>query len=312
MASAEQTFRLLRLLQERRHSSVDELAAELGVGRRTVFRYLKALRDGGVEISWNKESGYTIPHGITIPGLNFTDVELITILVGIGFLKSLDDSTLTSSAFKLETKIFGQLDQASRAKLELVRDSFAINPNQKDSFSENLVDWHKLLMTIVERREVSFDYKRGRDGMCERRYVRPYMLIYYFDHWTLTGYDKERKGLRSFVLERMSRVKEEGTVFIKKAKKVEVMNRTGVNAQKYFFAIKTAKLRQLLQMFTAPIVSRETLNDETVLGVMFDNAFYLSQWLLQFGQDVRLISPPSFLEIRKQQLKTLLTQIAVE
>jgi predicted DNA-binding transcriptional regulator YafY len=308
VSRSENAIRLLHLLQTKKKAKVEDLAEWLGVNRRSVFRYLKDLQEGGVQIFWSAEEGYFLPKGVSIPALEFSEKELTTILVGTEFLKSLNDATLSGAAATLQKRLIGQLPPGARSHFDDVVDAFIVNPNQRTRKSESDSRWHLMLTAILEGREVCFEYKvAGKDRM-EERTVRPAKLLFYFDHWNLVGYDVNRRDLRSFVLDKMGKVSFTGVVYLERFTKENVLNRSGDNSFVCKLCVQDGVVDRFLQAFTTPIVSRETIDGETVITFLFENESYLNTWLLQFGSGVRIISPARLIEGRKVLLQRLLDE----
>src|SRR5690554_6086256 len=99
MNSSERRIKIIMLLQQSgKKLTVDELAREFGVSRRTIFRDFNALSDMNVPVTWDKYSGYGVMPGFKIPPLMFTSKELATILVGLNFVRAQVNQELVNDA----------------------------------------------------------------------------------------------------------------------------------------------------------------------------------------------------------------------
>jgi predicted DNA-binding transcriptional regulator YafY len=73
--------RLITVLQSGRARSADDLAAELGVSRRTLFRDLKLIQDAGVPCYHESGVGYRMAQGFYLPPINLTVPETLGLLL---------------------------------------------------------------------------------------------------------------------------------------------------------------------------------------------------------------------------------------
>lgn len=62
--------------------------------------------------------------------------------------------------------------------------------------------WDALAQAVVERRRVTFDYRRG-DGTRAERHVDPYAVLSRRGAWYLVGHDADRDDVRAFRLDRL-------------------------------------------------------------------------------------------------------------
>jgi hypothetical protein len=74
-------LQLLKLLQSGSGTDANGLANACGVGKRTVFRDLEALKMAGVPLAFDKdEKRYSIPGSFFLPPLNFTANEALSLV----------------------------------------------------------------------------------------------------------------------------------------------------------------------------------------------------------------------------------------
>ena len=74
-------FKLLSIVHSGRALTVEELAAELGVVRRTVQRDITLLRDAGLRLSYDRvRQRYTLSKDSIVPPINFTEQECLAMM----------------------------------------------------------------------------------------------------------------------------------------------------------------------------------------------------------------------------------------
>src|SRR5215469_4159216 len=75
MRRADRLFQLVHHLRARRFATGDQLARELGVSTRTVYRDVRDLEASGVPIRGEAGVGYRLERGYELPPLTFTSAE---------------------------------------------------------------------------------------------------------------------------------------------------------------------------------------------------------------------------------------------
>lgn len=81
MSRIHRLLRLVTLLQSARARSANDLMAELGVSRRTLFRDLKVLQVAGIPYYHDTEAGYRIARSFFLPPISLTVPETLGLLL---------------------------------------------------------------------------------------------------------------------------------------------------------------------------------------------------------------------------------------
>src|SRR3712207_9474943 len=82
MNRMDRLFALVMLLQARKRLRADDLAAEFGVSRRTIYRDIYALNEAGVPIVSLPGEGYELMDGYFLPPLVFSPAEASALVLG--------------------------------------------------------------------------------------------------------------------------------------------------------------------------------------------------------------------------------------
>jgi predicted DNA-binding transcriptional regulator YafY len=307
-------MKLILMLQEsKKRLTVDELSETFGVSRRTIFRDFNVLSELNVPVTWDQYSGYGVMDGYKIPPLMFTSQELATIMVGLNFVKSQVDKKLVEDALGVEMKIKNTLPDELKQFMDSLDNRTIVDPflhfGHKKTDGGN---WYLISSAISQKKSLTFTYRSKSDGSVTERKIDPYLLVFYRDHWNVIGYSHKRDAIRNFVLSRMDEVKISGENFIQK---------TELNAEALIFGSNESGKKVVVEVgqeadraFRANLptkIFKETRVSDKIIKVEFhfENLSFLNEWLLQFGSQVRIVSPKELISKRKEILTEMMENI---
>lgn len=202
MRRADRLFRLVQLLRARRFATGEQIATELGVSKRTVYRDVADLQDSGVPIKGEAGVGYRLERGYELAPLIFTSDELAGLVLGARIVASWGDAELAAGVGSAMTKIEAVLPEALR-RLVLETPLFAPGLPSATAMAAEVA---LLRRAIGERRYVHFRYGR-EDGTESERDARPLGLYFWGRKWTLAAWCELRADYRSFRPDRMRDVR---------------------------------------------------------------------------------------------------------
>jgi predicted DNA-binding transcriptional regulator YafY len=202
MRRADRLFRLVQLLRARRFATGDQIADELGVSKRTIYRDMADLQSSGIPIRGEAGVGYRLERGFELAPLIFTSDELEGLALGARIVAAWGDADLASAVGSAMTKIEAVLPETLRRVL-LDAPFFAPGSPHASAMAGELA---VLRRAIGERRIVHFRYRR-EDGSESERDARPLGLYFWGKKWTLAAWCEARNDYRSFRPDRMSEVR---------------------------------------------------------------------------------------------------------
>lgn len=202
MRRADRLFRLVQLLRARRFATGEQIAGELGVSKRTVYRDVADLQGSGVPIKGEAGVGYRLERGYELAPLIFTSDELTGLVLGARIVSAWGDAELASAVGSALTKIEAVLPEALR-RVVLETPLFAPEMPGASVMAGELT---LLRRAIGERRLVHFRYAR-EDGAQSERDARPLGLFFWGRKWTLAAWCELRQDYRSFRPDRMREVR---------------------------------------------------------------------------------------------------------
>lgn len=193
--------RLLDLVQALRHRRLpvrgEDLADELGVSLRTLYRDVATLRAQGADIEGEAGVGYVLRSGFLLPPLMFDDEEIEAIVLGARWVGEHGDPTLAGAARDALAKIAAVLPAHRRAELETP--SLMVPGRRAPPAGVGL---DLLRRALREERKLALLY-RDAEGRETRRLVWPIALGFFQETRMLAGWCETRADFRHFRIDRM-------------------------------------------------------------------------------------------------------------
>lgn len=304
-------MKLILMLQEsNKKLTVKELAETFSVSRRTIFRDFNVLSEINVPVTWDEYSGYGIMDGYKIPPLMFTSRELATIMVGLNFVKSQVDKMLIDDAKGVEVKIKNVLPDNLKFFMDSLDNRTVVDPflhfgHEKKEGG----NWYLVSSAISQKKSMEFSYRSKQDKKVTERKIDPYLLVFYRDHWNVIGYSHKRNAIRNFVLNNMKNVSISSENF-DAAENLDIEGLIfGSNASGQIIEVLVGKSsdRAFRANLPTKIIKEEAISDKIIkVSFRFENLDYLNEWLLQFGDKVKVAGPDELKKKREVLLRKML------
>jgi proteasome accessory factor B len=197
-------LQLLQLLQSGKGADANGLVQACGVGRRTVYRDLGALKKAGVPLEFDKlRNRYFIPGAFFLPPTNFTTAEALSLVALAGELGRGDRTPFCEAAQSAALKLEGSLPLPLRQELRLMRQAIHIRPRQLSRLNGHQSIYQQLVDALAARHVVRMTY----DSFTEREVIttelRPYQLLFCRHSWYVIGHSSLHHEIRTFNLGRI-------------------------------------------------------------------------------------------------------------
>lgn len=201
MYKAERLFQLAVLLRRSRTITARELALELGVSERTIYRDIQSLILSGVPVEGEAGVGYILRRDFDLPPLMFTNEEVQALLLGARMVQAWGDPSLERAARGVLDKVRAVSD---RSLLEDLDSQLMQVPgfHIRHSFREKM---GLVREGMRHQRKLQFNYTRA-DGQTALRTVRPLGLFFWGSTWSFAAWCELRKAFRNFRVDRMETV----------------------------------------------------------------------------------------------------------
>lgn len=201
MRRADRLFQIIQGLHHDRAVTARQLAEQLEVSERTIYRDIQDLSLSGVPITGEAGLGYRLMKGFHLSPLMFNEEELAALLLGARMVQTWTDKGLARAAQQAMAKIEHVIPDHLKPELdrqEIMVPAFPFSLTVSDELAV-------LRGAIKQQRKVHFDYRR-EDNQLSNRIVHPLGLFYWGKVWTLVAWCELRNSFRHFRLDRMSNI----------------------------------------------------------------------------------------------------------
>jgi len=199
MRKAARLFQIIQILRRSsRPVTSAELADELEVGRRTIYRDIAHLIGQRVPIDGEAGFGYVLDPRYDMPPLMLTPEEIEAVLLGVQMVAKLGDAAITNAASDVIAKIASTIP--SELLAFIVEPAVSLQPGQV--VNDLMFDTRPLRRAIREGRKMQLDYC-AVNGEVTRRIVWPVLLGYADAHCLLIAWCESKQAFRHFRTERI-------------------------------------------------------------------------------------------------------------
>ena len=196
------TARLFQLMQVLRQSAppvrAENLAQEMNVSLRTIYRDIDSLRALGAVIDGEAGFGYTLIEDATLPPLGFDNEEIEALVLGLREVGQTGDPSLATAAMRALSKLKGRLPPSQSHRLEhavLSARRFRERPAPG-------VDPRALRQAAWDEVSIAFAYI-DKEGRATERSVDPLGITSLDEVQCLLAFCHLRQDYRAFRLDRM-------------------------------------------------------------------------------------------------------------
>lgn len=192
MRRTDRLFELIQIFRDGRLKLGRDLAEQLGVSLRTLYRDIDTLVASGIPIEGERGVGYILREPIFLPPLNLSHIELEALQFGMELAKRSSDSELNAAADALLQKVQAVLPANQQGAQR--RWPMSVYSTNLASDVETLP---VLRRAIAKRRKLDLCYK-SLDGIVSQRVIRPLQIEFWGQVWTCTAWCEERNDFRVF------------------------------------------------------------------------------------------------------------------
>lgn len=302
-------WKLLLHLDERAHgTSVDDLARDLAVTKRTVWRDLAALQEAGFPLADEKRDRKTVWRILKLPLKALTDgglsvTEICSLYLSRELLLTLTGTPFETGVNSILKKVQKVLPPRTRAFLDELPNVVRVRPEPRKKVSAGYDEVvAKLIEASTRRRVAEMRYFSVSSNRQKDYVVHPYTVQYSDGGLYLQAYVPEYDEVRWFAVERIKKfaISENGFTPVKAVNEADFNPSLGLGS---------GRPERVLLEFSprvAPYVRErvwhksqhiEELPDGGVrLRLKVCRDWVLHGWILSWGAHVRVLAPSGLAE----------------
>lgn len=199
MSRAQRLLDLIQILRGHRFPVTGtELAKQLGISLRTLYRDIATLQQQGADIAGEPGLGYVLRPGFVLPPLMFSEDEIEALVLGSRWVAQRTDDRLAAAAKNALTKIAAVLPDELRHILDA--STLLIGPATGHPHSDEALQ--QIRHAIRSERKLELHY-RDLKGKATLRTIWSFALGYFDQAQVLVGWCEIREGFRHFRTDRI-------------------------------------------------------------------------------------------------------------
>lgn len=199
MSRTGRLFEMLGVLRRRRTPvTALDLAHELGVSERSIYRDIEMLRSLGAPVDGQAGVGYLLREGFFLPQFAFSPEELDALILGLGWVQQRADPELARSGESALAKVLSARGSGPAqsneppALVSAASVSKRVDPPQVAPLRE----------AIRRQRKVAISYE-DTHGVSSDRIIWPIAIVYFDDVRVLAAWCEYRSAFRHFRVDRL-------------------------------------------------------------------------------------------------------------
>lgn len=284
--------------------------------RRTVLRDIDYLRDRmGVPVAFDrKRNGYHLTREFTdMPSLEMQESDLVMLFLSQQVLREMADHGLAeeiSTAFGRISRLLGNRVAATWDEIGSLVSYRSTGVGKAEA-----AIFKKLSTALAKRLEISFRYQKAGSMRPERRTIQPLRSAMINGQWYVFGKDTDRGEIRTFVLQRMSAIRVSTKTFEVAEDDMDsqldellsesfgvIYTRGGARKVEILFMPQVAQLIAERKWHRSQKIKRRP-DGSLLLTLKVNDTRELSNWILSWGPDARVVYPVELRERVSSQLR---------
>jgi predicted DNA-binding transcriptional regulator YafY len=201
-------LQLVSLLYSQAGYSVTELARQLGVSTRTVYRYIEVLRTVGIPVQFDeRKSGYVISPQFRLKVSQLTEDELALLILAAQSSPIAGHGELGKIITRASSKLLSQAPLELRTEAANLLQACEIAADARFQSQEEHDLCLQILTAIRQQRQIRLTYQTGAPGESTiQTKVVPYRLVLQAEDAHLFGHSSWHRKAYSFQLRQITRI----------------------------------------------------------------------------------------------------------
>jgi predicted DNA-binding transcriptional regulator YafY len=224
--TATRLITLIMLLQREPNQKAGGLAKKIGVSVRSLHRYIAMLDEIGIPVYSERGpgGGFSLVRGYKMPPLIFTPEEAVTVCLGAELTREMWGRLYEEAAQGAVAKIENVLPDEQRDEVAWARRALVTSGLHYPGLADCASLLETLRGAVRAQKRIRMLYQGNQQTSPLRREVDPYSLANSRGWWYVVGFCRLRNDIRSFRVDRISKLEVLDTGFERPA---------GFDARKY-------------------------------------------------------------------------------
>ena len=293
-------LKIVTLLQTRRHWGPDELARELQVSRRTVYRDLNMLELAGIPFYFDRSlGGYSIHQTYWLPPINLSLDEALSLMALVEASSGRGASVpLLDPAADAVRKIESRLPLAIRDAVGRLSRRISVRRTPQARHDQLEPIYEAARAAVAAQQTVRGRYISFADRKQIRVQLDPYWLVFHERAWYLLGRSHQHREIRTFKLGRFAELVPTGQKFKAPAGSLDdylgnawrfIPEGREVDVRLRFLPLVAANVAEVRWHKTQSVTWQD--DGSILFDVRVDGLGEIAWWILGYGDQVEVLAP---------------------
>lgn len=293
---------IITILLQKEKVTISQLAERFEVSCRTIQRDIDNICKAGIPIvsMQGYGGGLSIAEGYKIDKTILTQKELSAIFMGLKSIDSISKYTYTQSL----------MEKLTYEKSAILSDQNRIIIDLASFYQVSLTEKIDLIKHAINNKElISFQYYSEK-GESERT-IEPYFIVFRWFAWYVYGYCLTRQDYRLFKLNRLSKLQNLKTTYEERfvsEKELDFDHYIWRDNIKLIALFDMSLKYRLIDEYGPECITFDAQSGKLLFENTFTNHNYLLQWILSYGDAVKVIEPPELVDEICLNAKNILAQ----
>lgn len=207
MRRTERLAEIVEIIRDERLHLARDIADELEVSVRTIYRDIDTLVASGIPIDGERGVGYMLREPVFLPPMALSLTELEALSLGLSIVKEAADAELQDAAQRVMDKVGEHASNRRQAPKSWWFGVYAFERAQ-----EGFRHMPLIRRAIRERLMLKIDYC-SLDERTSSRVIRPLQMEYWGRVWTCSAWCELRNDFRAFRIDLMQTCESTGQSF---------------------------------------------------------------------------------------------------
>lgn len=293
---------IITILLQKEKVTISQLAERFEVSCRTIQRDIDNICKAGIPIvsMQGYGGGLSIEEGYKIDKTILTQKELSAIFMGLKSVDSISKYTYTKSL----------MEKLSYEKSAILSDQNRIIIDLASFYQVSLTEKIDLIKQAINNRELIMFKYYSEKGESERT-VEPYFIIFRWFSWYVYGYCLAKQDYRLFKLNRLSELQNLKTSYEERfisEKELDFDHYIWIDDIKLVALFDMSVKYRLIDEYGPECVTFDNQSGKLLFENTFTNHKHLLQWILSYGDTVRVIEPLDLVDEVCLNAKNILAQ----